>query len=194
MLPRPSTRVPMNVSPDVMQWMRSVQTSLSAAAGGTQGPLGVGGMFPSLLPGAPDDILAIISQGGGSGSGDTGSGRGGVPADDQPNAYEWVEGIWSVVNDDFVVTELQGGRFGTFRQYPAVEMNGVEDVPEGAVVRLKQVAAGVDTFYEFSWSGEISGSGSGGTPFTVDCGDGSGSSTTYTIRRSSSGGWEAVAQ
>lgn len=170
-LPRPASRIPHSVNPDMQQWMRSVQQHMSSGASAGMGIYGVGGFFPSTQPDPPTDILAIIQGQGGSGSG-AGSGGEGVPATDQANAYEWVEGIWKVVSDDFVVEELVNGRFGTLNRYPAVEMNGVADVPEGAVVRLKQVGAGVDTFYEFSWSGEAGGSGSGDS-MTITCADGS---------------------
>lgn len=182
-LPRPAPLIPPGVSPAVAHWMRSVGASLNSAVSMHRGPLGVGGVFPSQLPAAPDDILAIIGAVGGTGSGN-GSGAG-VSADDQASAYEWVEGIWAVVNDDFVVIELEGGRFGTLDKYPAVESNGNVNVPLGAIVRLKQVGAGVDAFYEFTWCCDLStgsGSGSGGTgggnTYTVQCPGG----VDYTVR------------
>ena len=182
-LPRPSPLIPPGVSPGVAHWMRSVGQSLNSAVSMHRGPLGVGGVFPSQLPGDPADILAIIGAVGGTGSG-AGSGIG-VSASDQPSAYEWVEGIWSVAGDDLVVTELEGGRFGTLDKYPALESNGNVNVPIGAVVRLKQVGAGVDAFYEFTWCCDLStgsGSGSGGTSgntYSVVCPN---TGVAYTVR------------
>jgi len=122
-----------------------------------------------LVDQKPKPILAIINLGGGSGRG--GSGKEALPANDQSNAYEWNEGFWKVVNDDFTVIALPGGRSGTFYSYPAIERNGSTDVPHGYVTWLKPAFADGNWFYEFTFNGE-SGNGSG-IPITITCSDGS---------------------
>lgn len=169
LIPQPPQRPPVGHSPlefAAHKMLRDAITPLSR----TYTPRMRGGTLPTMLTELVPFCDAIIGAQGGSGSGG-GSGNP-LPANDQANAYEWVEAMWVVVADDIVFVPRPGGLKGTFDSLPAIEANGVTDVPEGVVVQLWADAAGAAEFYKFWWTGEEGGSGSG-DGMTITCADGS---------------------
>jgi hypothetical protein len=125
-----------------------------------------------LVDQRPKRHLAIIQSGfSGSGSG-SGSGQnvsGQEVADNMENAYFAKFAQWINNNDTFEVI-VQPDQPNVL----AIEANGVEDVPDGAIVELLP-GPGQPDFYFFFWAGEVA-SGSGGG-MTVTCTDG----TTYNV-------------
>lgn len=177
MIPSPFAPVQHGKQLSLSQIERMGQALQSACGNTGMGNLQyeTGGTGQRLIDQTPRRLIAIITGEGGSGSGGSGSGTP-ISANDQYNAYSAVEGVWTVTNDDFEVVPKRNGVTFSLDSLPLIEANGVEDVPVGAVVEAIPAVALGYAFYWFLWTGEISGSGSGGG-VTVQCSDGS--RTTY---------------
>jgi hypothetical protein len=114
----------------------------------------------------------ITGDGSGSGSGG-GWGSGHTGWHDFDHHYDWVEVVPVTIANELKFVTKENGRSGTSNVRPAVEANGVPDVPTDAIVWLYPgtIEGQEPTWYFFWWTGEISGSGSGGG-MTVTCSDG----------------------
>lgn len=112
----------------------------------------------------------ISGDGAGSGSGAWTSGSGWTDFD---HYYDWVEVVPLNTGTELKFTDKENGRRGTSEVRPAVEANGVPDVPVNSIIYLYAgTIKGMEPdFYYFWWSGE-SGNGSG-IPITITCSDGS---------------------
>lgn len=129
----------------------------------------------------------ITGNGTGSGGGPSGSGW-----YDFDHHYDWEEVVPVTIDQEAKFETKETGRNGTSEVRPAVEANGVIDVPVDAIVWLYpgNIEGQEPQWYFFFWSGEIGSGSGGGEPFTVDCGDGS--SQQFTLKYSG-GQWTATA-
>jgi hypothetical protein len=111
--------------------------------------------------------------GDGSGSGNSGGwGSGYTGWADFDHHYDWEEVIPVTIANELKFVTKENGRNGTSSVRPAVEANGVPDVPIDAIVWLYPgtIEGQEPTWYFFWWAGDL-GSGSGGSS-TVTCSDG----------------------
>lgn len=124
----------------------------------------------------------ITGNGTGSGGGPSGSGW-----YDFDHHYDWEEVVPVTIESEAKFVTKENGRTGTSETRPAVEANGVTDVPDDAIVWLLpgNMLGQEPEWYWFLWTGEV-GTGSGNDEtLSVNCGDGS--SVTFTISRTDDG-------
>lgn len=119
----------------------------------------------------------ITGDGTGSGNGGGPSGSGWASFD---HHYDWEEVVPISVNNEAVWQTKENGRTGTSNVRPAVEANGVTDVPIDSIVYLYAgPTEGMEPiWYYFWWSGELDSGSGNDAEYVTTCPDG----TSYKIR------------
>lgn len=173
---------------EIAKLQRDVQSLCRPQAGGAGMTYQTSPFGNYLQDTRPDAFLAIIQPDDSSSS--DGIGSSGV-ASDQSNAYAWREAMPMLANNNYILIEKPGGRYGKIDSRPAMEANRNSGVPIGTAVWL-QPGTGQPDWYYFFWAGDSS-SDTGHWCYEVDCSAGTiivtscnGSSSTGTGTGSSS--------
>ncbi|MFT3880691.1 MAG: hypothetical protein QM703_13630 [Gemmatales bacterium] len=149
---------------EIAKLQRDVQSLCRPQAGGAGMTVQTSPFGNYLQDTRPDAFLAIIQADDSSSS--DGIGSSGV-ASDQTNAYAWREATPMLANNDYILIEKPGGRYGKIDSRPAMEANRNTGVPIGTVVRLYP-GTGQPDWYYFFWTGDSSSS-SGAWCYEIDC-------------------------